>query len=134
MSRSPESDGNLLDLDGDEFMSVDGDDEDASFEDADGGEVEASTSLLEFLGDAFSTFTMSRWRPSRAQHGERIVFEVWELQRRTTMFHDDWRAPFLPHDGQKTLGGSGHCRTIVLRTGSESGSTTCGANDERTSS
>ncbi|CAK8997241.1 unnamed protein product [Durusdinium trenchii] len=101
MSRSPESDGNLLDLDGDEFMSVDGDDEDASFEDADGGEVEASTSLLEFLGDAFSTFTMSRWRPSRAQHGERIVFEVWELQRRTTMFHDDWRAPFLPHDGQK---------------------------------
>lgn len=29
--------------------------------------------------------------------------QVWELQRRTTMFHDDWRAPFLPHDGQKCL-------------------------------
>lgn len=30
--------------------------------------------------------------------------KVWELQRRTTMFHDDWRAPFLPHDGQKPHG------------------------------
>jgi hypothetical protein len=29
------------------------------------------------------------------------VTEVWELQRRTTLFHDTWRAPFLPHDGRK---------------------------------
>lgn len=46
MSRSPESDGNLLDLDGDEFMSVDGDDEDASFEDADGGEVAGRKGMM----------------------------------------------------------------------------------------
>mmetsp|Transcript_86578 Transcript_86578/g.181373 ORF Transcript_86578/g.181373 Transcript_86578/m.181373 type:complete len:703 (+) Transcript_86578:91-2199(+) len=26
---------------------------------------------------------------------------VWELQRRTTIFTSDWRAPFLPHDGEK---------------------------------
>mmetsp|Transcript_26042 Transcript_26042/g.68408 ORF Transcript_26042/g.68408 Transcript_26042/m.68408 type:complete len:616 (-) Transcript_26042:171-2018(-) len=24
---------------------------------------------------------------------------VWELERRTTIFHTDWRTPFLPHDG-----------------------------------
>jgi len=29
------------------------------------------------------------------------VVTVWELQRRTTLFHSDWRAPFLPHDGGK---------------------------------
>lgn len=29
------------------------------------------------------------------------VQRVWELQRRTTVFHSDWRAPFLPHDRQK---------------------------------
>jgi hypothetical protein len=29
------------------------------------------------------------------------VTEVWELQRRMTLFHDSWRAPFLPHDGLK---------------------------------
>lgn len=26
---------------------------------------------------------------------------IWELQRRATLFHTDWHAPFLPHDGQK---------------------------------
>jgi len=26
---------------------------------------------------------------------------VWELQRRTTVFQSDWKAPFLPHDGRK---------------------------------
>eukprot|EP00928_Gymnodinium_smaydae_P045275 TRINITY_DN30202_c0_g1_i1.p1 TRINITY_DN30202_c0_g1~~TRINITY_DN30202_c0_g1_i1.p1 ORF type:complete len:600 (-),score=57.77 TRINITY_DN30202_c0_g1_i1:199-1941(-) len=26
---------------------------------------------------------------------------VWQLQRRTTIWHTDWRAPFLPHDGHK---------------------------------
>lgn len=26
---------------------------------------------------------------------------VWELQRRTTIMHSDWRAPFLPHDGKR---------------------------------
>lgn len=25
------------------------------------------------------------------------------------MFHDDWRAPFLPHDGQKLLGYAEWC-------------------------
>lgn len=28
-----------------------------------------------------------------------IAVQIWELQRRTTLFHEDWRAPFLPHDG-----------------------------------
>mmetsp|Transcript_84879 Transcript_84879/g.240541 ORF Transcript_84879/g.240541 Transcript_84879/m.240541 type:complete len:711 (+) Transcript_84879:103-2235(+) len=27
--------------------------------------------------------------------------QIWELQRRATLFHSDWHAPFLPHDGQK---------------------------------
>mmetsp|Transcript_1730 Transcript_1730/g.5429 ORF Transcript_1730/g.5429 Transcript_1730/m.5429 type:complete len:722 (-) Transcript_1730:291-2456(-) len=27
--------------------------------------------------------------------------EIWELQRRTTLFSSSWRAPFLPHDGLK---------------------------------
>lgn len=26
------------------------------------------------------------------------IENVWELQRRTTIFQTDWRAPFLPHD------------------------------------
>jgi len=26
---------------------------------------------------------------------------VWELQRRSNLFKKDWRAPFLPHDGEK---------------------------------
>mmetsp|Transcript_78641 Transcript_78641/g.200159 ORF Transcript_78641/g.200159 Transcript_78641/m.200159 type:complete len:315 (+) Transcript_78641:1-945(+) len=31
----------------------------------------------------------------------RVVVEVWELQRRLTLFHTTWQAPFLPHDGEK---------------------------------
>jgi len=31
----------------------------------------------------------------------RSVMPVWELERRTTIFQQDWRAPFLPHDAQK---------------------------------
>jgi len=31
-----------------------------------------------------------------------IVVEVWELQRRLTLFHTKWQAPFLPHDGEKS--------------------------------
>lgn len=30
-----------------------------------------------------------------------MVLQIYELQRRTTRFHTDWRAPFLPHDGSK---------------------------------
>jgi hypothetical protein len=33
---------------------------------------------------------------------ERCV--AWQLQRRSTVFQDDWRPPFLPHDGQKQIG------------------------------
>lgn len=29
------------------------------------------------------------------------LVEVWELQRRVTLFHSTWQAPFLPHDGEK---------------------------------
>lgn len=29
------------------------------------------------------------------------TLNIWELQRRATLFHTDWGAPFLPHDGQK---------------------------------
>jgi len=28
---------------------------------------------------------------------------VWELQRRTSILHEDWSAPFLPHDGSKVM-------------------------------
>eukprot|EP00930_Biecheleria_cincta_P083763 TRINITY_DN73270_c0_g1_i1.p1 TRINITY_DN73270_c0_g1~~TRINITY_DN73270_c0_g1_i1.p1 ORF type:complete len:540 (-),score=98.79 TRINITY_DN73270_c0_g1_i1:265-1884(-) len=30
------------------------------------------------------------------------VMPIWELERRTTIWHQDWRAPFLPHDAQKS--------------------------------
>jgi len=29
------------------------------------------------------------------------IVDLWELQRRATLFNDDWYAPFLPHDGSK---------------------------------
>lgn len=29
---------------------------------------------------------------------------VWQLQRRVTMWHSSWKAPFLPHDGEKRVG------------------------------
>lgn len=35
------------------------------------------------------------------EHPRSCIVEAWELQRRTTVFHSDWRAPFLPHDGEK---------------------------------
>lgn len=31
-----------------------------------------------------------------------VIVEIWELQRRTTLFDDDWRAPFLPHEHKKS--------------------------------
>lgn len=42
--------------------------------------------------------TLSKVAPVQPR---RLVIELWELQRRTTVFQRDWRAPFLPHDGQK---------------------------------
>mmetsp|Transcript_140637 Transcript_140637/g.366138 ORF Transcript_140637/g.366138 Transcript_140637/m.366138 type:complete len:641 (+) Transcript_140637:88-2010(+) len=47
---------------------------------------------------------------------------VWELERRTSVFSEDWRAPFLPHDGQKqmkwtTLGEHYLCHPFLLRRG-----------------
>ncbi|CAK0911003.1 unnamed protein product [Prorocentrum cordatum] len=62
-----------------------------------------SKSLIEFLcaraGDGWA-------KPSQVRV-EQDVVEAWELQRRVTVFHTTWRAPFLPHDGQKhrLLGG-----------------------------
>jgi hypothetical protein len=38
--------------------------------------------------------------PLATMKKNRIV-EVWELQRRVTLFHKTWQAPFLPHDGEK---------------------------------
>jgi len=36
------------------------------------------------------------------ENGKRmLVAEVWELQRRYTLFHQSWDAPFLPHDAEK---------------------------------
>jgi len=32
----------------------------------------------------------------------RVMVTVWELQRRWTLFHTTWQAPFLPHDGEKS--------------------------------
>lgn len=39
-------------------------------------------------------------RTASLQEGGKVV-EVWELQRRVTVFHDTWQAPFLPHDLSK---------------------------------
>jgi len=39
---------------------------------------------------------------STADHLENeVTVEVWEVQRRTTIFHKNWRAPFLPTDGER---------------------------------
>jgi len=38
--------------------------------------------------------------PLEAMKQNRVV-DVWELQRRVTLFHKTWQAPFLPHDGEK---------------------------------
>jgi hypothetical protein len=35
--------------------------------------------------------------PTNAQPRSRLV-DIWELQRRTTLFSNSWYAPFLPHD------------------------------------
>ncbi|CAE8723332.1 unnamed protein product, partial [Polarella glacialis] len=32
---------------------------------------------------------------------ESCSVKIWELQRRATIFHTEWHAPFLPHDGDK---------------------------------
>ena len=49
--------------------------------------------------------------PKRTSKDLEELSLVWELQRRTTIWHKDWRAPFLPHDyqplvsEQRTFGG-----------------------------
>jgi len=41
--------------------------------------------------------------PSKSIQDARATctIQIWELQRRTTIFHTEFRAPFLPHDGKK---------------------------------
>jgi hypothetical protein len=53
----------------------------------------AGSQLLDFLRQR-ATGASSTAPPPR-------VVEVWELQRRLTLFHVTWTAPFLPHDGEK---------------------------------
>jgi len=38
---------------------------------------------------------------SDLSHVPKHIESVWEVQRRTTIFNADWRAPFLPHDRNK---------------------------------
>ncbi|CAJ1358934.1 unnamed protein product [Effrenium voratum] len=98
MSSPKDSEGNaaLLESDGEDFYSMG----DESCEEGDGEKEAVSTSraLMNYLGDAILNIKADR--PS-LQDWQRFDAEVWELQRRTTMFHDDWRSPFLPHDSQK---------------------------------
>ncbi|CAE8692874.1 unnamed protein product, partial [Polarella glacialis] len=37
----------------------------------------------------------------REEMDESCSVKIWELQRRATIFHTEWHAPFLPHDGDK---------------------------------
>jgi len=73
-------------------------------DDMDGSLVSALPSIVDFLGDLGDTITSiaaNTWVKQNAMKSVDLRCEVWEVQRRTTMFHEDWRAPFLPHDGQK---------------------------------
>lgn len=38
--------------------------------------------------------------PTRSRESGKIILKVWELERRFTLFHTTWQAPFLPHDGE----------------------------------
>ncbi|CAE7888046.1 unnamed protein product, partial [Symbiodinium microadriaticum] len=73
-------------------------------DDMDGSLVSALPSIVDFLGDlgdTISSIAANTWVKHNAIKNVDLRCEVWEVQRRTTMFHEDWRAPFLPHDGQK---------------------------------
>ncbi|CAE7231715.1 unnamed protein product [Symbiodinium necroappetens] len=76
-------------------------------DDMDGSLVSALPSIVDFLGDlgdTISSIAANTWVKHNAIKNVDLRCEVWEVQRRTTMFHEDWRAPFLPHDGQKYCG------------------------------
>lgn len=55
--------------------------------------------------------TIKRQYSRKLSHRDTMTFKdieercvAWQLQRRSTVFQDDWRPPFLPHDGQKQIG------------------------------
>eukprot|EP00404_Azadinium_spinosum_P049412 CAMPEP_0180810598 /NCGR_PEP_ID=MMETSP1038_2-20121128/64971_1 /TAXON_ID=632150 /ORGANISM="Azadinium spinosum, Strain 3D9" /LENGTH=411 /DNA_ID=CAMNT_0022851901 /DNA_START=20 /DNA_END=1255 /DNA_ORIENTATION=+ len=65
--------------------------------------VEASmTTLLDGLGESIPSFLRKRAKDYPGAIGVsqlEDLCEIWELQRRPTVFHSSWSAPFLPHDG-----------------------------------
>lgn len=74
-------------------------------------------SSLEKAGDKFQALVSARaeaaFAKEQAENGEGMsgltleaepvtcTVRIYELQRRTTLLHSDWRAPFLPHDQKK---------------------------------
>eukprot|EP00405_Crypthecodinium_cohnii_P041294 CAMPEP_0206555428 /NCGR_PEP_ID=MMETSP0325_2-20121206/17788_1 /ASSEMBLY_ACC=CAM_ASM_000347 /TAXON_ID=2866 /ORGANISM="Crypthecodinium cohnii, Strain Seligo" /LENGTH=747 /DNA_ID=CAMNT_0054055727 /DNA_START=100 /DNA_END=2343 /DNA_ORIENTATION=+ len=56
-----------------------------------------------FEGDTLSELTPQMSTTSFDTTGFYRVEWVWELQRRTTIFGTEWNAPFLPHDGKKSV-------------------------------
>jgi len=50
-------------------------------------------------GDASSQSVVHWFREQ--SHRSTVVVGLWELQRRATLFHSEWHAPFLPHDGRR---------------------------------
>jgi hypothetical protein len=52
-------------------------------------------------GDQLLDFLRQRATGASSTAPQPRVVEVWELQRRLTLFHVTWTAPFLPHDGEK---------------------------------
>lgn len=59
-------------------------------------------------GELFIDLLRRRASPTSPEPSVTVV-EVWELQRRFSMFHQTWQAPFLPHDGDK------RCRWVDAR-------------------
>mmetsp|Transcript_74510 Transcript_74510/g.241052 ORF Transcript_74510/g.241052 Transcript_74510/m.241052 type:complete len:436 (-) Transcript_74510:33-1340(-) len=55
---------------------------------------ESFLTILKTRADNASTNSPSLHRACTTQKGM-----VWEVQRRSTLFHSDWRAPFMPFDG-----------------------------------
>ncbi|CAK0823434.1 unnamed protein product [Prorocentrum cordatum] len=60
-----------------------------------------SVGSQEKSGAALVAFLQRRGAPATPAPQATIV-EAWELQRRVTLFHQTWEAPFLPHDGEKS--------------------------------
>lgn len=55
----------------------------------------------DFVKDSVDTLAAQDEKETEPDQMMSTVMPVWELERRTTIWQQDWRAPFLPHDVQK---------------------------------